>query len=94
MAVFAAYQLEGNFRKDERKRKMKILNKLFSALICVLNDKSGEFKYTIADREITATFTDEPNKRIVRLLKSIILGESHIRQNKETNITIKENNEE
>ncbi len=73
---------------------MKILSNLFSALICVLNDKSGEFKYTIADREITATFTDEPNKIIVRQLKNIILGKSHIRQKEEFDTTIKKNTEE
>ena len=53
---------------------MKVINMLKSFMIFVITDKSGEYKFNVKGHEISATFTDKPNKEILPRLKEILLG--------------------
>ena len=55
--------------------KMKVINMLKNFMIFVITDKSGEYKFNVKRHEISATFTDKPNKEILPRLKEILLGD-------------------
>lgn len=62
---------------------MKVINMLKSFMIYVITDKSGEYKFSVKGHEISATFTDKPNKEILPRLKEILLGEVNSSTSKE-----------
>ena len=62
---------------------MKVINMLKSFMIYVITDKSGEYKFNVKGHEISATFTDKPNKEILPRLKEILLGEVNLSASKE-----------
>jgi hypothetical protein len=63
--------------------KMKVINMLKTFMIYVITDKSGEYKFSVKGHEISATFTDKPNKEILPRLKEILLGEANLSTSKE-----------
>ena len=68
---------------------MKFLKELKARIIFLIHDRRAEYKFRVKDHEVTATFTDEPNKEIVSQIKDILLGDSHIRQTDTLDIKIK-----
>ena len=63
---------------------MKVINMLKTFMIFVITDKSGEYKFNVKGHEISATFTDMPNKEILPRLKEILLGEPELPASKES----------
>ena len=63
---------------------MKVINMLKSFMIFVITDKSGEYKFSVKGHEISATFTDKPNKEILPRLKEILLGGPGLPASKES----------
>ena len=63
---------------------MKVINMLKSFMIFVITDKSGEYKFNVKGHEISATFTDKPNKEILPRLKEILLGGPDLPASKES----------
>ena len=53
-------------------------------MIFVITDKSGEYKFNVKGHEISATFTDKPNKEILPRLKEILLGGPELSASKES----------
>ncbi len=55
----------------------------------VIDDIRGEYRFSVKDYEIIATFAEKPNAEILPRIKEILLGDSHIRQSGTPNIKIK-----
>ena len=45
-----------------------------------LSDIRAEFTFKVKGYEVTATFTERPNRDLLPRLQEILLGDSHIRQ--------------
>lgn len=63
---------------------MKVINMLKIFMIYIITDKSGEYKFIVKGHEISATFTDKPNKEILPRLKEILLGGAGLPASKES----------
>lgn len=53
------------------------LCKIIYAFLC---DIRAEYTFTVEGYEVTATFTERPNRDLLPRLREILLGDSHIRQ--------------
>ena len=54
--------------------------KLCKIIWAFLSDDRAEYTFKVKGYEITATFTDRPNRNLLPRLREILLGDSHIRQ--------------
>ena len=51
--------------------------KIIWAFLC---DVRAEYTFKVKGYEVTATFTERPNRDLLPRLREILLGDSHIRQ--------------
>ncbi len=66
---------------------------LLKYIICKFNelmdDISGEYRFSVKGYEVIATFSEKANEDIFLRIKEILLGDSHIRQSGTPDIKIK-----
>ena len=65
--------------------------KIIWAFLC---DVRAEYTFKVKGYEVTATFTEHPNRDLLPRLREILLGDSHIRQESTSKCTIQKKSKE
>ena len=61
------------------------------AFLC---DIRAEYTFKVKGYEVTATFTERPNRDLLPRLREILLGDSHVRQESASKCTIQKKSKE